>query len=92
MDSPQKTPRRRGEWADKRRLRLLRENPLCVECLKVGKAVQARELDHIVPLCDGGPDSEENLQGLCHNCHVAKSLRERGVEPKAVVGADGWPV
>ncbi len=34
------------------------------------------ELDHIVPLIDGGDHSDENLQTLCTPCHVEKTTRE----------------
>jgi len=36
----------------------------------------ATEVDHIVPLSQGGPDEWDNLQGLCHDCHAAKTARE----------------
>ena len=35
------------------------------------------ELDHIQPVCEGGSDSEFNLQVLCACCHAAKSRAER---------------
>ena len=34
------------------------------------------ELDHILPLCQGGSDDPENLQVLCACCHAAKSKAE----------------
>lgn len=34
------------------------------------------ELDHIVPLCEGGSDDPDNLQVLCACCHAAKSKHE----------------
>jgi hypothetical protein len=34
------------------------------------------ELDHIVPLIDGGSHEPENLQTLCVPCHRAKSGQE----------------
>ena len=34
------------------------------------------ELDHIVPLADGGTEMPENLQALCAPCHRAKTARE----------------
>ena len=33
-------------------------------------------VDHITPLCDGGADVEDNLQGLCVPCHTNKTARE----------------
>ncbi|MBW2274640.1 MAG: HNH endonuclease [Deltaproteobacteria bacterium] len=34
------------------------------------------ELDHIVPLIDGGSHDLENLQTLCTPCHVKKTSEE----------------
>ena len=34
------------------------------------------ELDHVVPLCEGGSDDPDNLQVLCACCHAAKSRFE----------------
>lgn len=36
------------------------------------------ELDHIVPLADGGSEDESNLQVLCRKCHKEKTAREAG--------------
>ena len=36
----------------------------------------APELDHIEPLWRGGRDDESNFQGLCRDCHAAKTARE----------------
>ena len=35
------------------------------------------QLDHIVPLEDGGEDKVENLQALCVSCHSAKTYDHR---------------
>ncbi len=35
------------------------------------------ELDHVVPLIDGGTHALSNLQTLCVPCHRAKSAREQ---------------
>lgn len=64
----------------KRREAFLRENPLCVECLKRGLYVPATDVDHIVP---HKGDMEkfwdwDNLQALCHECHSRKTAREDG--------------
>jgi 5-methylcytosine-specific restriction protein A len=34
-------------------------------------------LDHTIPLEEGGTNDPDNLQGLCHDCHDAKTERER---------------
>jgi 5-methylcytosine-specific restriction protein A len=72
-------------------------HPLCVMCKAKGKTTEATELDHIIPLHQGGKDFDEdngtNRQGLCTPCHTEKSKRERGhrYKPKRSYGADGWP-
>jgi len=64
--------------------------PLCVHCqAKDPPRVRlATELDHIVPLFQGGPDfdrdNERNRQGLCAECHAAKTVADLG--PGAAVG------
>lgn len=37
------------------------------------------QLDHIHPLCDGGNDDIENLQGLCAVCHEQKTIRDSAI-------------
>lgn len=34
------------------------------------------QCDHVVPLVDGGPNDDANLQLLCDPCHKAKTARE----------------
>ncbi len=55
-------------------------------CVKCGKT--ADEVDHIREIWEGGPEFDlDNLQSLCHDCHVAKtneSRKKRGtVAPEA---------
>ena len=35
------------------------------------------EVDHIIPLYQGGTNDYENLQALCRNCHGKKTLSDR---------------
>ena len=56
----------------------LRENPLCVECLKQRRYVQATVVDHIIPH-RGNEElfwNESNWQSLCKSCHDRKTGRE----------------
>ncbi len=32
----------------------------------------AEEVDHIVPVAEGGSDNLSNLRSLCHNCHASR--------------------
>lgn len=75
-----------GRRLQVRNARLARHAPLCVECLKAGRTEAATEWDHIVPLHLGGLDHESNLQGLCHECHQAKTSLE------AIARANGTAV
>jgi 5-methylcytosine-specific restriction protein A len=66
-----------GRKFQTRRERLMMQQPLCVECDKQGVVTVGTELDHIVPLWDGGIDHESNLQNLCHRHHADKTAREQ---------------
>lgn len=69
----------------KRRLKLWTKDPHCQACRKLVDYPWGFELDHTVPLSQGGPDTEENSQVLCvwydvhgnkAGCHVEKSRQE----------------
>jgi len=63
-------------WRKLRRIRLNYE-PLCRECKKVNKVTAANEVDHIVPMSQGGEAwSLGNLQSLCKSCHSRKTMNE----------------
>jgi len=68
----------RGRRLQRIRARLLRGQPLCVRCLEVGLVKGATQIDHKIPLFQGGEDTDENRQPLCDDCHHAKSMQERG--------------
>jgi 5-methylcytosine-specific restriction protein A len=62
-----------------------------VSCHAAGRIRAADEVDHVVPLAIGGPDTDDNLQALCIDCHRRKSAAERGVRRAPTYGADGQP-
>ena len=64
-----------GSWR-RWRLMVLAEEPLCRECLAAGRVTPATDVDHIVPLADGGTNERGNLQALCHSCHSRKTARQ----------------
>ena len=57
-------------------------NPKC--CLK-GK-LQEYDIDHVIPLCQGGQDDPSNFQAICPACHRRKTERDllTAVEPAEV--------
>lgn len=79
LHSPEREYRRRGNrsaYQTKRwrlvRKRKLAKDPLCVECGKL-----ATEVDHIVPVEDGGSMwSEDNHQSMCQSCHGRKTRKD----------------
>jgi 5-methylcytosine-specific restriction protein A len=59
------------------RLVVLAEEPLCRECMKKGVLTLATEVDHIIPIVDGGGVLDRsNLQPLCKPCHSRKTMLE----------------
>ena len=86
-----KTPRLRGRSAVEARLRFLKSNPLCSQCLKRGHISIAEEVDHIRPLFKGGLDADDNKQSLCKPCHKLKTARDMGHAQRTPTGVDGWP-
>ena len=64
-------------WSKLRLKALERDKYLCQMCLKRGIFTTATDVDHIVPLAQGGSDAMENLQSLCHECHKQKTCQER---------------
>jgi len=73
---PVATKRITGRRLQAMRAALFADNPLCAECIRLHRVTLATQRDHIVPLCEGGADDAGNTQGLCDECHEAKSLAE----------------
>ncbi|ATW33664.1 HNH endonuclease [Candidatus Williamhamiltonella defendens] len=70
----------RGYGAQWQRLRariLTRDNYLCQPCWRQGVIRSAQAVDHIQAKAFGGTDEERNLEAICHECHKAKTARER---------------
>ena len=89
MDTPSRITGRRLQA---RRERYAQRDPLCAHCKARGIIRQWSELDHVTPLHKGGPDTEANLQGLCAECHKAKTREDMGHRLIVGCGPDGWPV
>jgi len=75
---PQASAHARGYGVPWRRLRQLKLNrdPLCEHCKARGIINPGEQVDHIVPLSEGGEHDLANLQTLCGPCHWAKTRRD----------------
>ena len=74
--------RMRGRRLQRRRDQAFNAQPLCVMCLAKGYVTAAEVLDHVLPLCKGGPDTIENTQPLCRQCHIDKTAADLNRSPK----------
>ena len=63
-------------WARLRTEALARE-PLCAVCLRKGRAVPATQVDHVIPINQGGDPFPPlaGLECLCAGCHSRKTKR-----------------
>lgn len=48
----------------------------CEKCQAEGLLTPAHEVDHIVPLSQGGTDQDSNLRAINRECHKLKTQRE----------------
>ena len=51
------------------------QTEIALACTECGSTNQL-ELDHIIPVCEGGADEMCNLQWLCRDCHKLKTQGE----------------
>ena len=75
---PAHDPRNTARWRNARAA-YLAAHPLCEnDQAHRGLGVFADEVDHRVPIANGGaPFDQANLQALCRGCHALKTARER---------------
>jgi 5-methylcytosine-specific restriction enzyme A len=69
-------PPSRGYGRDWKEFRanFLLSHPRCVIC-----GAAASQIDHIVPLANGGARMDErNLRSLCASCHSRRTIRDQG--------------
>lgn len=85
LSNPKATKRMTGEKLQKRRLKIWTTSPYCAKCGCLCDYPQGFELDHIISLDLGGPDTEQNCQVLCvwfdrqgnkRGCHQDKTNEE----------------
>jgi 5-methylcytosine-specific restriction enzyme A len=87
----------RGRKAVELRRRRLAAEPLCRDCLAVGRVTASTVPDHIVPLAMGGIEDGQvaspNIRCLCAECHDKRTREQFGqAAPRRVIGLDGWPI
>lgn len=70
------TGRGGATWMRTRARILRRDMHCCQPCARRGATVQALEVDHIVPIAQGGTDDHANLQAICKPCHAVKTAGE----------------
>jgi 5-methylcytosine-specific restriction protein A len=70
------TKRQTGRALQRNRAALFSREPLCRQCARTGVTTLAVIRDHIVPLAEGGPDTDDNVQPLCQACSDAKTAAE----------------
>lgn len=64
-------------WRKVRILCIRKANGLCEMCFKRGLFVRGKDVDHIIPISQGGaPFDIDNLQYLCEDCHDHKTAKE----------------
>ena len=74
-----KNIRSSARWQRVRMIKLTQQST-CEDPFKhhPDRPILAKQVDHIVPLQDGGAAfAMENLQSLCTHCHAIKSQQER---------------
>lgn len=85
--------RTRGSRWMKIRARILARDPICVRCAERDVVRESTIVDHIKPLEHGGTDADDNLRGLCVDCHDAVTREQFGLRPaRTAFGADGLPI
>ena len=68
------TPRISGRaWMKERQTALLAGLYSCVDC---GLVSQSNEIDHHIPLAQGGANHQSNYRVRCIECHKAKTAKE----------------
>jgi 5-methylcytosine-specific restriction protein A len=54
-----------------------RDCGMCQQCKREARARVGTQVDHVVPVFEGGSDDDANLEVICDEHHQAKNERER---------------
>jgi len=63
-------------WQRLRKTIVARDKGLCQACRRDDRAVQGKDVDHIIAKANGGTDDPSNLELLCAPCHRSKTANE----------------
>ncbi|WP_414643581.1 HNH endonuclease signature motif containing protein [Brevundimonas sp.] len=86
------TQRLRGRRGVEQRKRRLAAEPLCRDCLVKGVVTASTVPDHIKPLSQGGPDTDDNIRCLCADCHTIRTREQFGQRQASPVSISGRPL
>lgn len=50
----------------------------CSRCKRKREHNEFFEVHHIIPVCEGGSNEENNLKGLCVECHEIEDKKQMG--------------
>lgn len=81
-------PYNRARWRKLRKMQLRRQ-PLCEDCLEAGRVTEAKDVHHIIPRKDGGPDAFDNFMSLCKSHHSKRTRAEAKGDDAARGGREG---
>jgi 5-methylcytosine-specific restriction protein A len=70
------TRTRGSAWMKIREEVMNRDCGICQTCKRNGNVSAATQVDHIIPLHQGGTDAMDNLEAICTNCHSIKTSIE----------------
>jgi 5-methylcytosine-specific restriction protein A len=93
--SSPKTERIRGrKGMVQRARRMQRTDWLCEDCLAMTpKRYRAAAIvDHIIPLIQGGEDTDDNTRNLCDEHNEKRTAEQFGFKRKPTIGNDGWHI
>lgn len=70
------TRTRGSAWMKIREEVMNRDCGICQTCKRNGNVSAATQVDHIIPLHQGGTDARNNLEAICDECHKVKTADE----------------
>ncbi|MGE8516697.1 MAG: HNH endonuclease [Alcaligenes nematophilus] len=91
---PKESGRGGRSWRRRRDYILIRDGGLCQceTCQALGSPLPADEVDHVIPISQGGTDAHDNLRAINADCHRKKSQREALAARQVRAGGarNGW--